>query len=258
MVLPHIVQEAVAVTDERSRHDEDGLHRTWYATLAWPRKSQLRAACAWHASCISAFATPVWRIMLSSPAIASQRSTRLVGEDTQAPPASGYPKQVRLRDGTHVVIRPIGPEDAEREQGFVRGLSPESRYFRFMNTLRELSPEMLNRFTHPNPAREIALVALTNEPGESRQIGVARCVTDPNRDSAEFAVVVADAFQGRGLGSLLMRELIDRARNAGLRQIEGLVLATNHRMLELMSSLGFEIETMTDDPRMRRVWRQLH
>ena len=181
-----------------------------------------------------------------------------MGEDTQAPLASGYPKQGRLRDGTQVVIRPIRPEDAEREQGFVRGLSAESRYFRFMSTLRELSPEMLNRFTHPNPAREIALVAHTNEPGGSRQIGVARCVTDAKRDRAEFAVVVADAFQGKGLGSLLMRELIDRARSAGVRQIEGLVLASNHPMLELMSALGFEIEATTDDPRLRRVWQQLH
>ena len=173
-----------------------------------------------------------------------------------SPPAC--PRQVRLRDGTEVVIRPIGPQDAEREQAFVRGLSPESRYFRFMNTLRELSPEMLNRFTHPDPAREVALVALVGAADASREIGVARCVLGPDRDSAEFAIVVADAYQGKGLGSLLMRELMDHARAHGLARIEGLVLASNHRMLELMTVLGFDIETAPEDPRMRRVSKSLN
>jgi acetyltransferase len=168
-----------------------------------------------------------------------------------------------LRDGTPVVIRPIGPEDARREQAFVRGLSAESRYFRFMNTLRELSPEMLERFTHPDPAREIALVALTAGNAnvvpseEPLQIGVARCVRSSSGEQGEFAVVVADAFQGRGLGTLLMQALMDSARAEGLRRIEGVVLATNQRMLELMSALGFTAHTAADDPRMRRVVKQL-
>jgi len=180
-----------------------------------------------------------------------------LGEHAQAVVAAGYPKRVRLRDGTLVVIRPIGPEDAEREQAFVRGLSPESRYFRFMNTLRELSPEMLERFTHPDPQREVALVALVDDDDAPRQIGVARCAAGASREKAEFAIVVADAFQGKGLGGLLMTELLDRARTAGVRQVEGLVLATNHAMLELMTALGFHIETAPEDPRMRRVTRQL-
>ena len=167
-----------------------------------------------------------------------------------------------------MVIRPIGPEDAHREQTFVRGLSPESRYLRFLNTLRELSPEMLERFTRPDPAREIALVALSAsamdavpaaEPLEvvPLQIGVARCVRAASGEQGEFAIVVADAFQGKGLGTLLMQALMESARAAGLRRIEGLVLATNRRMLELMGSLGFTVHTATDDPRMRRVVKQL-
>jgi acetyltransferase len=162
-----------------------------------------------------------------------------------------------------VVIRPIGPEDARREQAFVRGLSPESRYFRFMNTLRELSPEMLERFTHPDPAREIALVALSAEtvapvaPAEPLQVGVARCVRGPSGEQGEFAIVVADTFQGKGLGSLLMQALMESAQAGGLRRIEGLVLATNQRMLELMSALGFTIHPAADDPRLRRVVKQL-
>ena len=170
--------------------------------------------------------------------------------------ARNYPQRVVLRDGAQVLIRPIEPQDAQREQAFVRGLSPESRYFRFMNTLRELSPEMLERFTHPDAAREIALVALTAD--QAQQIGVARCAALGERDAWEFAIVIADAWQGRGLGSHLMRELIWAARAHGVPQIEGLVLAENHRMLELMHALGFEIATCADDARVRRVVRSLH
>jgi acetyltransferase len=172
----------------------------------------------------------------------------------QTPCTPAYPRELELRDGTHVSIRPIIPEDAQREQSFVRGLSPESRYFRFMNTIRELTPEMLQSFTHPDPAREIALVALTQEVPEPRQIGVARCVrADPQAESAEFAIVVADQWQGKGLGSLLMRELMAAARARGLRRLEGWVLATNHAMLELMCSLGFEVGGAPDDAHMRHV-----
>jgi acetyltransferase len=169
-----------------------------------------------------------------------------------------FPHEVELRDGTRVSLRPIAPEDAQREQSFVRGLSPESRYFRFMNTIRELSPEMLEHFTNPDPAREIALVAVTRDPVEPRQIGVARCVrVDPQDDRAEFAIVVADEWQGKGLGSLLMRDLMAAARARGLRRLEGSVLATNHAMLELMHALGFEVSGALDDARLRHVAKAL-
>ena len=97
-----------------------------------------------------------------------------MAEPAPALSAPVYPRHLLLRDGTSVVIRPIGPEDAHREQAFVRGLSPESRYLRFMNTLRELSPEMLERFTHPDPAREIALVALTADASRWRRAASGR------------------------------------------------------------------------------------
>jgi acetyltransferase len=83
---------------------------------------------------------------------------------------------------------------------------------------------------------------------------VARCVrADSQAESAEFAIVVADEWQGRGLGSLLMLELVAAARARGVRRIEGWVLATNHAMLELMRALGFEVGGTHDDARMRQV-----
>jgi acetyltransferase len=168
------------------------------------------------------------------------------------PVRSSYPVRVRLREGMEIVIRPIGPEDAEREQAFIRSLSPQSRYFRFMNTLRELPPDMLYRFTHPDFQHELALVALVGEGAAARQIGVARFAADPDRASTEFAVVVADEWQNRGVGSRLLCELLRAARAVGLKQLRGDVLASNHRMLALMSALGFDIQAAPEDPSLRR------
>jgi acetyltransferase len=153
-----------------------------------------------------------------------------------------------LRDGTRIVIRPIRPEDAEREQAFVGALSAESRYFRFMITLRELPPDMLYRFTHPDFQRELALVAVAGHDAASPLIGVTRCV-------AEFALAVADEWQNRGVGTRLLCELMRDARAIGIRRLWGEVLATNVRMLGLMTSLGFGIEPAPHDPLLRRAAR---
>jgi acetyltransferase len=181
-------------------------------------------------------------------------------EDDASDPAvaaPAYPVEATLRDGTRVTIRPISPEDEAREQDFVRKLSSESRYFRFMNTLRELTPGMLHRFTDPDPAREAALVALATGEGGTRQVGVARYAVTESGDGGEFAVVVADDMQNKGLGTRLMRELLANARARGLRRLEGSVLSSNHRMLALMQSLGFEVSALPEDQRLRRVVKRL-
>lgn len=170
---------------------------------------------------------------------------------------SGYPVRARLRDDAQILIRPIDPEDAGREQEFMRSLSPESRYFRFMNTIPELSPDMLYRFTHPDPERELALIALAGEGASARQIGVARLAHAPDSTSAEFAIAVADAWRNRGVGTRLLCELMRAARSAGLERLWGDILASNHRMLALMAALGFEIEPAPDDPVLRRAVKTL-
>jgi len=168
-----------------------------------------------------------------------------------------YPVRAWLRDGTGITIRPIGPEDAQREQAFVQALSQESRYFRFMSTLKELSAQTLYRFTHPDFEHEVALVALIETAGaEPVQIGVARCVVQDDRE-AEFAVVVADAWHGKGVGKRLMCELMRAARAAGVTQLWGAVLATNHRMLALMQTLGFTIAPAPEDALLRKVVKSL-
>ena len=160
-------------------------------------------------------------------------------------------RSATLADGATIVIRPICPDDAKSEQEFVRALSPESRYFRFMEALRELSPQMLSHFTQIDYDRHMALVAVT--PGGERQIGVARYIVTSDEASCEFAIVIADDWQQRGVATVLMDALMDAARARGTTRMFGDVLAANHRMLELMHRLGFRSVRHSDDPGLLRV-----
>jgi len=158
----------------------------------------------------------------------------------------------QLPDGRLVTIRPIRPEDAGIEQEFVKGLSDESRYFRFMNTLRELTPTMLVRFTQIDYDREMAFIAVTEERDREVEIGVVRYITNPDGETCEFALVVADQWHRHGLGRRLMELLIEVARSRGLKAMVGHILANNPRMLELCADLGFAIGDAPDDPGQRR------
>jgi len=92
---------------------------------------------------------------------------------------------------------------------------------------------------------------------KERIVGVSRYVTNPDQTSCEFALLVADDFAGKGLGSRLMLSIMDVARDRGLAEIQGLVLANNPTMLKLMRRLGFEVRTFEDDPEFRLVVHQL-
>jgi acetyltransferase len=143
--------------------------------------------------------------------------------------------EVVLRDGTRVKIRPIRPEDAERENRFFDGLSERSRYQRFMQYLPHLPPRMLARFTQLDYDRELALVALHG--GEF--IAVGRFSPNADGATAEFALVTADAWQGKGLGRLLLQRLREEARKAGYAALYGIIMEANHDMLDLARRLGF-------------------
>jgi len=163
----------------------------------------------------------------------------------------------QLADGSNITIRPIRPEDAEIEQAFVRGLSDESRYFRFMYSVQELSPAMLVRFTQIDYSREMALLAVTFEQDKEIELGVARFAINPDAVTCEFALVIADTIQGKGLGQKLMIALMDAARGKGLKIMSGEVLKNNAPMLKLMTRLGFSIEDSPDDNNIKRVSKAL-
>jgi len=163
----------------------------------------------------------------------------------------------QLADGMDITIRPIRPEDSELEQDFVRGLSEQSRYFRFMNSVQELSNAMLVRFTQIDYSREMALIAVVEEHGKEVELGVARFATNPDGESCEFALVIADNMHGKGLGQKLMAALMDAARSKGLKVIEGEVLKNNTDMLHLMDRLGFKVETSSEDDSIKSVRKVL-
>ncbi|MCG5509668.1 bifunctional acetate--CoA ligase family protein/GNAT family N-acetyltransferase [Ectothiorhodospira lacustris] len=166
--------------------------------------------------------------------------------------------QWQLPDGVNLTIRPIRPEDAKIEQEFVRNLSPEARYFRFMQAVHELTPHMLVRFTQIDYDREMALIAVREQPdGSELQIAVARYTANPDQQSCEFGLVVADEWQGRGIGSHLMNELMDVARSRGLRTMEGEVLSQNTNMIALMHRLGFTSRNSHEDDGIKVVSKRL-
>lgn len=158
-------------------------------------------------------------------------------------------RDATLKDGTPLRLRAIRPEDADALQAFVRELSDEARYFRFLSTMHELTPSMLARFTQIDYDREMAMLALDGE----RIVGVARYMLNPDAETCEFALVVADAMQGRGVGTLLMNTLVAIARDRGLKEIIGIVAANNHGMLALMERLGFSERVDPEDPDLRVV-----
>jgi len=171
-----------------------------------------------------------------------------------------------LAGGGEVTVRPVRPDDAQMLQDLVRGLKPESRYFRFASAIRELPPGLLARLTLIDYDREMALVAVCTErqaredggfDETDRIVGVSRFITNPDQASCEFSLLVADDFGGRGLGSRLMEGIIDAAREKGLADIEGMVLSNNADMLKLMRGLGFTVKPFPDDPDFRLVTRSL-
>jgi acetyltransferase len=153
-----------------------------------------------------------------------------------------YPSDIRERwevaDGTSIIVRPIRPEDAQMEASFVRNLSQNTRYFRFMVPLNGLPEELLARLTQIDYGRELALVAVIERDGREVEVGVARYMMAQDGRSANVAVVVADEWQGKGIGSRLLRRLIDAARASGIPRLEGEILSENAPMRAILVKLG--------------------
>jgi acetyltransferase len=148
-------------------------------------------------------------------------------------------KRVLLKDTT-VSIRPIRPNDSGMEQEFIRHLSKESRYFRFMASLRELTPKKLKYFTEIDYNRHMAFVATIMRDDKEVEIGVARYVFTETPGSCEFGITVDDAWHGSGVAGLLMTSLEDTARECGFKTMEGIVLPDNDKMLKFAQKRGFK------------------
>jgi acetyltransferase len=197
------------------------------------------------------------RIVIDHVHSQGDSQSRHYGHLAILPYPSRYKQLWPLPKGGEFTLRPIRPDDAQMLQDFIQHLSPESRYMRFVSHNKELTPTMLARMTLIDYDREMALVAIQKitertPEGElletEKIIGMSQYITNPDRASCEFSLVVSDAFGGQGLGSRLMLSIMEEARDKGLQEIDGLVLANNPGMLALMKKLGFESKKYEDDP----------
>ncbi len=172
-----------------------------------------------------------------------------------------YPHELtqyhQLKNGVNITIRPIRPEDAILEKDFVHRLSERTKYFRFGQTLQELTPEMIVRFTQIDYDREMAFVAIGNDATMPNEMGVGRYMRNPDGLSVEFALVVADDCQCLGIGSKILKTLMQTAKDKGITFFEAEVLTANMAMLGLVKKLGFSIEAIADNSEIVRVVKDL-
>ena len=145
-------------------------------------------------------------------------------------------------DGRRIFIRPVKPEDAPLFTALFKVLSPTTVYYRFFGHLKELQPEMLARFTQIDYDREIALVAIDEDSETDRMLGVARIIGDPDGKTGEFAVLVGDDWQDKGIGGNLLKKCLSIAEKQGFKKVHGIVLHENKNMRALGEKLGFEIK----------------
>lgn len=175
--------------------------------------------------------------------LASRRAEpALEPQGPRAAAPARLPRDIHLINGTRVLVRPMQAEDSPLEADFVRHLSRDTRYERFMLTLNELSQAKLKYLTDVDQVHHVALVATAGRQGRQALVGVVRYIVDPSGTGCEFAIAIDDAWHGSGLAGILMRDLIGIARARGLATMEGLVLATNSRMLRFTRQLGFRQE----------------
>jgi acetyltransferase len=149
---------------------------------------------------------------------------------------------VWLRDGRRVLIRPVLPQDEALTSAFFGSLPARARYERFLAPVRDLPPALVKRFTNIDYASHLALLAETFDGGCETVVAEARYArhgTDPS--VAEFAISVAEDWQGRGLASRLLFKLICRAASAGIARVVGETLVGNERMLCLARKAGFTV-----------------
>jgi acetyltransferase len=163
---------------------------------------------------------------------------------------SPYPKKYevlwRLRDGRNVLLRPIKPEDEPLWLEMFQNFSEESIRYRFFQIIKETPHEVRVRYCNIDYDREIAIVAELTEDGRRRILGVVRLIIEPGGKSGEIAFIVADPWQGLGLGTKMVDYVIEICKDRGLETIYGITLPDNYRAISLMKMMGFALEHLDD------------
>jgi acetyltransferase len=168
-----------------------------------------------------------------------------------------YAESWPLLHAHSLTVRALEPEHADLEVRFGLALSPQSRYERFLGGGVKLTPELLARLVNVDFSRDAALIATVAFGGSETPVGVGRYARTDGGDTAEVAVTIADAWQGCGLGRLLLERVVDAARRNGVRRLTGDVLAANARMLALARRFDFRIESHPEGATLRRIVKDL-
>jgi acetyltransferase len=176
------------------------------------------------------------------PGPSAGRRGRAYSHLALSPYPEHYVTRERLKDGGKVTLRPIKPEDEPMWLEMLRACSQESIRMRFFSLISDFTHEMAVRYCVNDYDRELALVAETDEGGRKRLVGVARLEADPDHTNAEYAVIVPDAYQGKGIGGLLTRRCMEIAKDWGVREVIAITLPDNHSMVSLFRRHKFRIQ----------------
>ncbi len=164
-----------------------------------------------------------------------------------------YESQFTLDDGTEVHVRPIKTDDIDHMARLFEKFSPETVYFRFFSAMKSMPIDSLRRFCNVDYETKMAVVAYILEDGDETLLGVARYVATPEEGGAEFAVVVADAWQNRKIGTNLLQRLIEVAKNNGIETFRGLVMDENRKALGIIRNSGYKFTESAYEPGIRKV-----
>jgi len=163
-------------------------------------------------------------------------------DDSGVPYPLHYQTRAFAKDGSQITMRPIKPEDATLLVEFFNALSQRTIFLRFFGELKELPPKWVKHFTRINYARDVAMVAIEETESRERILGVCRIMREGETSKGEYAVVVADAWQGRGIGIMLSEYSISIARRLGTTSIWGIVSPENNKMILMARQLGFSVK----------------
>ena len=158
--------------------------------------------------------------------------------------------------GERVLIRPLKPSDAALYPDFLTDVTQDDLRLRFFSTMRELSPEMIDKLVHYNVATTMAYIAI--EEASGRMLGVVRLHSDGEGEAGEFAILVRTHLKGHGLGWLLMKHMINNAKAKGFKFVRGQVLAENHTMLQMCGELGFHASNVPLERGVKKVTLPLY
>ncbi len=156
-----------------------------------------------------------------------------------SPYPTQYQREFTMKNGQKAMLRPIRPEDEPLEAAMFKQLSKQSIYFRFFGYIPRVDHKMLIRFTQIDYDREMAIIAEIEEDGIKKMVGVVRFVSDAWNESAEYAIVVADPWQGQGLGSAMTDFILEIAKERGIGKVYAEVLSENDVMSQMLLKRGF-------------------